>query len=100
MGPEVFRQLCQKSRGIGRVKDSTRSIVEEQVAKFLHIIKHNVKIRTMSFFFHRLEETISRYFYNVLHPMLSLEEEFFKKSSGENVSHEILNNSQFYLFFK
>ncbi|XLS50376.1 hypothetical protein HN51_011053, partial [Arachis hypogaea] len=33
--PEAFR-------GTGRVKDYTRSTVEEQVAKFLHIIGHNM----------------------------------------------------------
>ncbi|XP_072062003.1 protein ALP1-like [Arachis hypogaea] len=30
MGPEAFRQLCQKLKGTVRVKDSTRSTVEEQ----------------------------------------------------------------------
>ncbi|XP_020965846.1 protein ALP1-like [Arachis ipaensis] len=83
MGPEAFRQLCQKLRGTGRVKDSTRSTVEEQVAKFLHIIGHNVKTRTMSFFFHRSGETISRHFHNVLHAILSLEGDFFRQPSGE-----------------
>ncbi|XLS89465.1 hypothetical protein HN51_065473, partial [Arachis hypogaea] len=90
----------QKLRETGRVKDSTRSTVEEQVAKFLHIIGHNVKTRTMSFFFHRLGETISRHFHNVLHAILSLERDFFKQPSGEEVPYEILNNSRFYLFFK
>ncbi|KAL1371399.1 hypothetical protein AAHE18_01G128800 [Arachis hypogaea] len=67
MGPEAFRQLCQKLRETGRVKDSTRSTIEEQVTKFLHIIGYDVKTRTMYFFFHRSGETISRHFHNVLH---------------------------------
>ncbi|XLU63242.1 hypothetical protein S245_022451, partial [Arachis hypogaea] len=100
MGPEAFRQLCQKLRGTGRVKDSIRSTVKEQVAKFLHIIGHNVKTRTMSFFFHRSGETISRHFHNVLHAILSLEGEFFKQPSGEYVPYEIRNSSRFYPFFK
>ncbi|XLS82153.1 hypothetical protein HN51_047984, partial [Arachis hypogaea] len=91
MGPEAFRQLCQKLRGTGREKDSIHSTVEEQVAKFLHIIGHNVKTRTMSFFFHRSGETISCHFHNG---------EFFKQLSGENVPYEIHNNSRFYPFFK
>jgi len=33
------------------VKDIFRSTVEEQVTKFLHIIGHNVKNQTDSFFF-------------------------------------------------
>ncbi|XLR14271.1 hypothetical protein HN51_035181, partial [Arachis hypogaea] len=98
--PDLGFQLCQKLRGTGRVKDSIRSTVEEQVAKFLHIIGHNVKNRTMSFFFHRSGETISRHFHNVLHAILSLEGESFKQPSGEDVPYEIHNNSRFYLFFK
>lgn len=43
MGPEAFLRLCQKIRGTGLVKDNIRSTLEEQVAKFLHIIGHNVK---------------------------------------------------------
>ncbi|XP_016206692.1 protein ALP1-like [Arachis ipaensis] len=100
MSPEAFQLLCQKLRGTGRVKDSTRSTVEEQVAKFLHIIGHNVKTRTMSFFFHRSGETISRHFHNVLHAILSLEEDFFKQLSSEDVPYEIFHNSRFYPFFK
>ncbi|XP_072062174.1 uncharacterized protein [Arachis hypogaea] len=100
MGPEAFRQLCKKLRGTGRVKDSTRSTVEVQVAKFLHIIGHNVKTKTMSFFFHHSGKTVSRHFHNVLHSILSLEGEFFNQLSSENVPQEILNNSRFYLFFK
>ncbi|XLR07983.1 hypothetical protein S83_035921, partial [Arachis hypogaea] len=92
--------LCKKLRGTGRVKDSTRSTVEVQVAKFLHIIGHNVKTKTMSFFFHHSGKTVSRHFHNVLHSILSLEGEFFNQLSSENVPQEILNNSRFYLFFK
>jgi len=43
MGPKAFLQLCQQIRGTGLVKDAYRSTVEEQVAKFLQIIGHNVK---------------------------------------------------------
>ena len=76
MGPQAFMLLHEKLRGTGRVKDSTCSTVEEQVAKFLHIIGHNVKNRTVSFFFHCLGETISLHLYNVLRAIISLEEEF------------------------
>jgi len=57
MGPEAFIQLCQRIRATGLVKDAYRSTVEEQVAKFLHIIGHNVKNQSVSFFFHRSGET-------------------------------------------
>ncbi|XP_072084404.1 uncharacterized protein [Arachis hypogaea] len=54
----------------------------------------------MSFFFHRSGETISRHFHNVVHAILSLEGDFFKQPSGEDVPYEIHDNSQFYPFFK
>jgi hypothetical protein len=100
MGPIAFMQLCQKLRGTGIVKDTIRSTVEEQVAKFLHIIGHNVKTRTVSFFFNPSRETVSRHFHNVLHAILALGEEFLVQPSGANVPPQILNNSRFYPYFK
>ncbi|XP_028204632.1 putative nuclease HARBI1 isoform X2 [Glycine soja] len=100
MGPEAFMLLCHKLRGTGYVKDTIRSTVEEQVAKFLHIIGHNVKNRTVSFFFRRSGETVSRHFHNVLRAIISLEDEFLVQPSGRDVPPQILNNSRFYPFFK
>jgi len=64
------------TRETGMVKDAFRSIVEEQVAKFLHIIGHNVKNRSVSFFFHQSGEILSRHFHNVLKAILMLHGEF------------------------
>ncbi|XP_057458064.1 uncharacterized protein LOC130748834 [Lotus japonicus] len=100
MGTEAFLRLCQKIRGTGLVKDNIWSTVEEQVAKFLHIIGHNVKNRVVSFFFHRSGETVSRHFHNVLHSIISLQEEFFIQPSGADVSAQILHNDRFYPFLK
>jgi len=72
MAPKAFINLCQRLRGTRMVKDAFRSTVEEQVAKFLHIIGHNVKNQSVSFFFHRYGETVSRYFHNVLKALLML----------------------------
>ncbi|KAL2339778.1 hypothetical protein Fmac_007718 [Flemingia macrophylla] len=41
MGPVTFINLCERVRATGLVKDAFRSTVEEQVAKFLHIVGHN-----------------------------------------------------------
>lgn len=43
MGPATFIQLCHRLRGIGSVKDNLKSTVEEQVAKFLHILGQQFK---------------------------------------------------------
>ena len=100
MGPEAFIKLCERIRGTGLVKDAYRSTVEEQVAKFLHIIGHNVKNRSVSFFFHRSGETVSRHFHNVLSAILRLEGEFLIQPNGTVVEPHILNNSRFFPYFK
>ncbi|XP_068487124.1 uncharacterized protein [Phaseolus vulgaris] len=100
MGPKAFIKLCERIRGTGLVKDAYRSTVEEQVAKFLHIIGHNVKNRSVSFFFHRSGETVSRHFHNVLSAILRLEGEFLIQPNGTVVEPHILNNSRFFPYFK
>jgi hypothetical protein len=76
MSPAAFMKLCEKLRSTGIVKDSTKATIEEKVAKFLHIVGHNVKNRTVSFFFHRSGETVSRHFHSVLRAIISLVDEF------------------------
>jgi len=56
MRPEAFIQLCERIRVTKVVKDAYCSTVEEQIAKFLHIIGHNVKNQSVSFFSIGLEK--------------------------------------------
>jgi len=49
---EELINLCQQLKGIGFIKDAFQSKMEEQVAKFIHVIGYNVKNRIVSFFFH------------------------------------------------
>ncbi|KAL2327743.1 hypothetical protein Fmac_021170 [Flemingia macrophylla] len=84
MGPVAFINLCERVRATTLVKDAFRSTVEEQVAKFLHIVGHNVKNRSVSFFFHRSGETVSRHFHNVLNAIIMLEGEFLVQPSGRD----------------
>ncbi|XP_068497479.1 uncharacterized protein [Phaseolus vulgaris] len=100
MGPEAFIKFCERIRETRLVKDAYRSTVEEHVAKFLHIIGHNVKNRSMSFFFHWSGETVSRHFHNVLSAILRLEGEFLIQPNGTVVEPHILNNSRFFPYFK
>jgi len=100
MGPEAFINLCQRLRETGLVKDAVRCTLEEQVAKFLHIIGHNVKNRSVSFFFYRSGSTVSRHFHNVLDTVLSLESKFLIQPSDTEVQDHVLNNSRFYPYFK
>ncbi|XP_047153422.1 putative nuclease HARBI1 [Vigna umbellata] len=100
MGPEAFINLCERLRTTGLVKDAIRSTVEEQVAQFLHIIGHNVKNRSVAFFFHRSGATVSKHFHNVLDAILSLESEFLTQPSRDEVHPYVLNNNRFYPYFK
>lgn len=51
MSPQAFITLCDKLRATNIVKDSVKATLEEKVAKFLHIIGHNVRNRTIFFSF-------------------------------------------------
>ncbi|XP_059658461.1 uncharacterized protein LOC132304756 [Cornus florida] len=100
MGPEAFQNFCEMLIRDGGLRPIKRASVEEQVAKFLHIISHNVRNRTVSFFFCRSGETISRHFHSVLKAVISLEGQFLKQPSGLDVPPEILNNDRFHPYFK
>ena len=89
MGPQAFQGLCDILRRDIDLQDTQRATVEEQVAKFLHILSHNVKSCTMSFFC-RFGETISRHFHNVLRSIIMLEDQFLRQPDGTQVPIEIL----------
>ena len=100
MSPEAFIRLCDKLRATNIIKDTIKSSLEEKVAKFLHIIGHNVRQRTVSFFFLRSGETISRHFHNVLDAVISLEEELIVQPSGIIPATHITENVRFFPYFK
>ncbi|KAF1899382.1 hypothetical protein Lal_00019510 [Lupinus albus] len=100
MGSQAFLCLYQKLRGTGIVKDTIRSTVEEQVAKFLQIVGQNAKNSGISFLYNRSREAVSRHFHNVMHAIISLEGEFLVQPMGRDVPPQILNKSIFYPFFK
>lgn len=100
MGPRAFLNLCTLLRDQGGLTPTRHASIEEQVAKFLYIVGHNVRNRVMSFFFRRSGETISRHFHRVLDALINLEEIFLKQPDGTQVPPEILNNHRFYPYFK
>ncbi|CAL5385091.1 unnamed protein product [Camellia sinensis] len=89
--PESFDQF---------LRDNPQSKVEEQVAKFLHIIGHNLRNCTIKFFYRRSGETVSRYFHQVLQAIISLEDIFLKQPDGFNCPPEIRNNPKYWPYFK
>ncbi|KAL5579345.1 hypothetical protein UlMin_011787 [Ulmus minor] len=100
MSPLAFARLCELLRETGCIQDNRNAIVEEQVAKFLYILAHNVKNRTISFFFHPYGETISRHFHEVVRAIISLEDQFVRQPNGVDVQKQIASRNIFYPYFK
>ncbi|KAK3199756.1 hypothetical protein Dsin_023171 [Dipteronia sinensis] len=100
MGPEAFKNLCENLKRDCGLRPKKLETIEEQVAKFIYILSHNVKNRPISFFFRRSSETISRHFHRVLQSIISLEEQFLQQPTGLKVSPEVRRSSRFYPYFK
>lgn len=97
----AFDNLCAPLRDTVRLEDDKNATVKEQVAKFLCMWAHNVSNQTMSFFFCRFSETISRHFHEVLRAIISLEDEFLRQPNNRvDVPQKIVNSQKFYPYFK
>ncbi|XP_028094622.1 uncharacterized protein LOC114294681 isoform X2 [Camellia sinensis] len=100
MSKDAFATLVSMLKRTQFLRDNPQSKVEEQVAKFLHIIGHNLRNRTIKFFYRRSGETVSRYFHQVLQAIISLEDIFLKQPDGFNCPPEIRNNPKYWPYFK
>ena len=65
----IFISLVREVRGL---RDTKNMVVEEMVAIFLHLLAFEEKNKEIKYDFHRLGETISRHFINVLKAVLKL----------------------------
>ncbi|PPE00533.1 hypothetical protein GOBAR_DD02438 [Gossypium barbadense] len=79
MNRSAFFKICEMLESIGGLKLSRNMLVDEQVAMFLHIISHHLKIRVIKHHFRRSGETVSRAFHSVLNAIIRLEDVLFKK---------------------
>ena len=100
MSPVAFVGLCDLLVKHGGLKPTICVSIEEQVAKTLYLLAHNVTNREIGFFFYRSGETISRHFHNVVRAIIELEDKFLKQPDGSQVPSEIFNSNRFYLYFK
>lgn len=73
-----FHDLCAMLREKCGLKDSTLFTVEENVAMFLQVVGHGIKMRMLGGTYQRSLETISRNFSTVLSAILSLSGDFIK----------------------
>jgi hypothetical protein len=94
-----FFSLCNLFRQRGLVVDSINSLVEEQVAMFLHVVWHNKRFRVVHQSFRRSIETVSIHFHHVLYAIGELRDELIKpQSSSTHV--KILDSHKWNPFFK
>jgi hypothetical protein len=99
-GYQAFLNLCTLLRDHDRLAHTRGASIQEQVAKILHIVGHNVRNRVMSFFFRCSGETVRVHVHRVLDALIELDDTFLKQPDGIQVPLEILNNNKFYLYFK
>ncbi|KAJ9562935.1 hypothetical protein OSB04_008095 [Centaurea solstitialis] len=100
MSENAFKILCQKLESDGGIRSTQRMSIEEQVARFLHIVGNDFRNRFVSFFYRRSGSATSRHFHRVLDAIISLEEQYIIQPTGDTVQKEILEKRRFYPFFK
>ncbi|KAG8388255.1 hypothetical protein BUALT_Bualt02G0106700 [Buddleja alternifolia] len=100
MNKNALANLVYILKGRGLISDTIHSSVEEQVARFLYVVGHNLRNRKVKFQFRQSGETVSRQFNHVLKAIISLEDLFLKQPDGKECPAEIKNNSKCYPYFK
>lgn len=100
MDKTVFYKLCDILQSKGLLRHTNRIKVEEQLAIFMFIIGHNLRIRAVQELFRYSGETISRHFNNVLNAIMSISRDFFQPPGSDHVPSEIFEDSRFYPYFK
>uniref|UniRef100_A0A1U7UYF1 Uncharacterized protein LOC104210540 n=1 Tax=Nicotiana sylvestris TaxID=4096 RepID=A0A1U7UYF1_NICSY len=100
MTPPAFIGLCEILVREGGLRPILRTTVEEQVAKALYLLAHNVTNRELAFFFRRSGESVSRHFHTVLRAIFGLYKKFIKQPDGFQVPSEIASSQRFYPYFK
>jgi len=76
---KTFTVLCEMVRDIGGLSGSSNMSLQEIVAMFLYTLAHHFKNRTISSYFIRSGETISRHFHHCLLAILKLHNHLLKK---------------------
>ncbi|XP_039129079.1 putative nuclease HARBI1 [Dioscorea cayenensis subsp. rotundata] len=100
MSSSAFLGLCDMLVRDGGLRATLHVSVEEQVAKTLYVLGHNVTHRELSFFFRRSRETTFRHFHNVLQAIIELEDKYLTQPDGSQIPSEIFNSNRFHPYFK
>ncbi|KAJ9552217.1 hypothetical protein OSB04_016262 [Centaurea solstitialis] len=94
------KDFIYMERNVGGLRPTQRMSVEEQVARFLHIVGKYLRNHFVSWFYRRSGSTTSRHFHRVLSAIISLEDQYLRQPTGDIVPKEIQEQRRFYPFFK
>jgi hypothetical protein len=78
MDRRAFGALCEMVTQIGGLQGTRNTCVEEIVSRFLYVLSHYHKNRTLAMTYYRSGETISRHFNQCLVAILKLHTLLFK----------------------
>jgi hypothetical protein len=78
-----FFHLCNLLRSRTLLRNIIHSIIEEQVAMFLHVVGHNQRFRVIHQNLRRSVETVSTYFREILYAIGELRDDMIKLPSTE-----------------
>jgi hypothetical protein len=85
MSPKAFLDLCSILQQEGGLLPTQRVTVEEQVAKTLYLLTHNVRNREIQFWFRRSGEATSRHFHRVLRSIIEIGRTYLKQPDGSRI---------------
>ncbi|KAL8103470.1 hypothetical protein AgCh_027889 [Apium graveolens] len=100
MNKEAFLKLCKILISDGDLRPTQQISVEEQVARFLHIIGGDERNRFISWVYRRSFSTTSRTFHRVLKAILTVEDRFLQQPNGQIIPQEIRKKRRFFPYFK
>nr|GFB81858.1 putative nuclease HARBI1 [Tanacetum cinerariifolium] len=100
MSVDAFKILCQKLENECDLRRTQRMSVEEQVARFLHIVGNDFRTRFVSWLYRRSVSATCRHFHRVINAIISLKNQYTKQPTGDIVQKEIQDKPIFYPFFK
>lgn len=100
MNMSAFMKLCNILVQHGGLLPTKRMSVEEQVARFLHIVGNDLRNRMISWVYRRSESSTSRSFHRVLRAIINLEDRYLQQPTGQTIAKEIREKRRFYPYFQ
>ena len=100
MSEKAFSTLCNILVHDGDLRPTQRMSVEEQVARFLHVVGNDLRNRFASWIYRRSGSTTSRCLHRVLRSIILLEDRYLQQPTGEIVPKEIQEKKGFILFLR